>query len=265
MSYEARGPVGLIALWKRWYRGDGVLTDDSAMFAAALAALNLMGATLSVLWLVLPHPGHANELTIVGATLAAYALGTVLVLGQRAKPWWMFQLSIALDTLVISIALIATGDPGSQYAFYYLWATLYAVCFFSARMIAIQAAWVCVAYAGSLAVIGSERSWSRSGSCRARFGRQLEDALADRDEGPIAVAFVDLDHFKRVQRQPRACGRRRAARRRRRAPARAHGAIDAARPVRRRRVPGAVPRPRLGGRGAPLTRGVRPAVPRRGL
>ena len=66
----------------------------------------------------------------------------------------MFQLSIALDTLVISVALVATGDPGSVYAFYYLWATLYAVCFFSARQIAVQAAWVCAAYAVSLALIG---------------------------------------------------------------------------------------------------------------
>ena len=153
MSYDSRGPAGLIALWRRWCRGDGELTDDSAMFAAALAALNLMGATLSVLWLVLPHPEGANERVIVAATVAAFGLGAFLVLGRRVKPWWMFQVSIALDTLVISIALVATGDPGSVYAFYYLWATLYAVCFFSRRQIALQAAWVCTAYAGSLALI----------------------------------------------------------------------------------------------------------------
>ena len=82
--------VGVLALWKRWYRSDGELTDDSAMFAAALAALNIMGATLSVVWLVLPHPGAANEGVIVAATLAAYVLGTFLVLGPR-KPWWMFR------------------------------------------------------------------------------------------------------------------------------------------------------------------------------
>ena len=145
---------GVLALWKRWYRSDGELTDDTAMFAAALAALNIMGATLSVLWLVLPHPAEAREGVIVTATLAAYVLGTFLVLGPRQKRWWIFQASIALDTLVISIALAATRDPGSVYAFYYLWATLYAVCFFSRRQIALQGVWVCVAYAGSLALIG---------------------------------------------------------------------------------------------------------------
>ena len=229
--------VGLLALWKRWYRGDGELTDDSAMFAAALAALNIMGATLSVLWLVLPHPAEAHEGVIVTATLAAYVLGTFLVLGPRAKPWWMFQASIALDTLVISIALVATRDPGSVYAFYYLWATLYAVCFFGRRQIALHAVWVCVAYAGSLALIGGNPAallaqWvlpmvtllaagtlvrqltgrlRRSEATlrhdaghdpltglpnRALFGERLADVLAESQ--PVAVVFIDLDHFKRV-------------------------------------------------------------------
>jgi diguanylate cyclase (GGDEF)-like protein len=240
MSRETRGPNGLFALWRRWYRDDGGPTDDSAMFAAALAALNLMGATLSVLWLVLPHPGRVNELVIASATLAAYALGTFLVLGGRAKPWWMFQASIALDTLVISVALVATRDPGSVYAFYYLWATLYAVCFFSARQIALQALWVCTAYAVSLALIGGREpgalvaQWllpmvtllaagvlvrqltmrlrrtetalrhdARHDALtalpnRAWFDECLEAALADPAPGALAVAFIDLDHFKRV-------------------------------------------------------------------
>ena len=230
----------MIALWQRWYRGDGELTEDSAMFAAALAALNLMGATLSVLWLALPHPGHADELTIGGATLAEFALGIFLVLVRGAKPWWMFQVSIALDTLVISVALVATGDAGSVYAFYYLWATLYAVCFFKPRQIVIQAVWVCVAYAAALALIGGRPATSlvsqwlmpmitllaagtlvrqltgrlrrnettmRHDSAhdpltgllnRTLFGQRLERALADPGRGPIAVAFIDLDHFKRV-------------------------------------------------------------------
>ena len=115
---------------RQWRRGDGGLTEDSRMFAVALAALNWMGATVSALWLLLPHPDGANMTPIIIATLAAYLLGVLLLAGSRPHPLWMFQGAIALDTLVISVALVATGDPGSVYAFYYLWATLYAVCFF---------------------------------------------------------------------------------------------------------------------------------------
>ena len=241
MPYESSGPTGLIALWRRWYRGDGELTEDSAMFAAALAALNLMGATpVRAVAGAAASGATRTSASSSAATLAAYGLGTFLVLGRRAKPWWMFQVSIALDTLVISIALVATGDPGSVYAFYYLWATLYAVCFFSARQIALQAAWVCAAYAGSLALIGGREPaalvshWllpmvtllaagtlvrqltarlRRSEATlrhdaghdpltglpnRACFGERLDAALAEPGHEPVAVAFIDLDHFKRV-------------------------------------------------------------------
>ena len=191
MSNDSRGPAGLIALWKRWYRGDGELTDDSAMFAAALAALNLMGATLSVaLAGAAAHDDQADEGVIVCATVAAFALGTYLVVGRRAKPWWMFQVSIALDTLVISVALVATRDPGSVYAFYYLWATLYAVCFFTARQIALQAAWVCTAYAISLALIG-EQSGDRA---------DLAMAAADVDAARRGDARARLDRPSAVDR-----------------------------------------------------------------
>jgi diguanylate cyclase (GGDEF)-like protein len=133
---------------------------------------------------------------------------------------------------------VATGDPGSEYAFYYLWATLYAVCVFNARQIALQGVWVCLAYALSLALIGERPAgalvaqWMlpvatllaagtlvrqltgrlrRSEALlrhdaghdaltglpnRAHFDALLEDALVV--GAPVAVAFIDLDDFKRV-------------------------------------------------------------------
>ena len=147
------------------------------------------------------------------------------------------QVSIALDTLVISVALVATGDAGSVYAFYYLWATLYAVCFFGRRQIALQATWVCAAYAGSLALIGGDPTallsqWllpmatllaagmlvrQLTGRLRRSEARLRHDAghdpltglpnralfgerLADAlaEAQPVTVVFIDLDHFKRV-------------------------------------------------------------------
>ena len=51
----------------------------------------------------------------------------------------MLQAAIAVDTFVVSLALVATRDPGSVYAFYYLWVGLYAVCFFRMRLVAIHA------------------------------------------------------------------------------------------------------------------------------
>ena len=223
---------------RQWRSGDGTLTEDSRMFAFALAALNWVGATFSALWLVLPHPDGATVIPIIGATLAAYGLGVLLLAGSRPHPLWMFQAAIALDTLVISVALVATGDPGSEYAFYYLWATVYAVCFFNARQIALQGVWVCLAYAVSLALIGERPAgalvsqWMLPMATLLATGtlvRQLtsrlrrSEALLRHDAGhdaltglpnrtqfdallddalvggvPVAIAFIDLDDFKRV-------------------------------------------------------------------
>ena len=63
-------PVSLLSLWKRWGRGEADSTDESVISAAALSALNHLGAALSLLWLVLPHPGGAQEPPIACATLA---------------------------------------------------------------------------------------------------------------------------------------------------------------------------------------------------
>ena len=150
---RSRGPVALLDLWKRWGRGEGDPTDESAISAAALAALNIIGAALSVLWLVLPHSGDAQELPIAGATAALCAVAAALTTGRRPKPPSMLQTAIAVDTFVVSLALVATRDPGSIYAFYYLWVGLYAVCFLRMRHVAIHAAWLCIAYAGSLALL----------------------------------------------------------------------------------------------------------------
>jgi len=140
------------ALSARFGHPERDLTADISIFAAALAALNAMAASLSLLWLALPHPAGADERTIAYSALVGCGLGVCLLVSR--KPLWLVRLSVAADTLVISIAVVATGDTHSVYAFYYLWTTLYAVCFFDARQIAIQTAWVGVAYGGSLALLG---------------------------------------------------------------------------------------------------------------
>ena len=170
--------------------------------------------------------------------MAIAACATSRRTGTHKRPWGL-QLSVAADTLVISTALVATGDVQSVYAYYYLWTTLYAVCFFSTRQIAIQGTWVCVAYAGALAVLGGPpvelftqwllpmvtllaagllvrqlTSRLRRNAARVRhaaghdpltglanralFSDWLDAALAEPDGDPVAVLFMDLDHFKRV-------------------------------------------------------------------
>ena len=229
-------PVGLRSRWTRWGRGDGDSTDDSVISAGTLAALNFLSGALSMLWLVLPHPGGARALPIACATLAFCAVGTALVTGRRPKPAWMLHAALAVDTFLVSLALVASGDAGSVYAFDYLWVGLYAVCFFRRPVLAVNGVWLCMAYGGALALIDGapatqwlvptltllaagtllrqvtnrlRRSEDRLRHAaghdaltglanRGLFDARLEAALADPEGDLRAVAFVDLDHFKPV-------------------------------------------------------------------
>ena len=90
---------------------------------------------------------------IAGATFAFCAVAAVLIAGRQPKPAWLPHTAIAVDTLVVSVCLVATRDASSVYAFSYLWVGLYAACFFGLRQVAIHAAWLGIAYAGSLALL----------------------------------------------------------------------------------------------------------------
>ena len=132
---------------------NGALADRRATFAGAFATLNVIGACVSLLWLRFPHEPVAHQRTVLAATLAALALGLLvgLVAPRRA---WTLRAAVSADTLIISVALIASGDPCGIYSYYYLWAPLYAFCFFSPRDTLLQGALVAAAYALSLLAIG---------------------------------------------------------------------------------------------------------------
>ena len=158
----------MLAPWKRWARGEGDPTDESELCAAALAALNILAAALSLLWLVLAHPGGARTLPIACATFAFCAVATVLIAGRWPKPSWMLQTAIALDTLAVSVCLVATRDPSSVYAFYYLCVGLYAACFSGcARSRSTRRGWASPTPVRSHCSTRRPSRGSRSGWCRS--------------------------------------------------------------------------------------------------
>ncbi len=210
--------------------------DDGPLIARSLAYLFISGGGLSLVWLALPHTAAADDLNVLIPSLIAVGWGFVLIVGMDRIPMWMLKATISLATVVITWAMVANHQDGSVYVLYYLWATLYAYCFFSRAQAVFQTALVGIAYAAVLVV--QRETWTAeiarwlltmatlavagmlvrylSETLRHRslhdpltglpnrrlflkeLHRALRDAAASPDAGRPAVAFLDLDRFKFV-------------------------------------------------------------------
>ena len=125
----------------------------------SLAWLHVLGASLSVVWLLMPHAAGAQELLIVGATLGAYLIAAILFIGRAQVSLVAVQALMLGTTTVISVAAAASAERGSVYGLFYLWATLYAFSFFSRRQALLQVASVAGAYALVLVVQRASTPW----------------------------------------------------------------------------------------------------------
>ncbi len=121
--------------------------DDRALIARALAFLFFAGATLSVIWLKLPHSPRASETGVTLMTVGAYSVGLVLIVGFDRLPMFALKAAITAATIVITGAVLATHENGSPYVAFYFWATVYAFSFFSLRQALGQTALMGVAFA----------------------------------------------------------------------------------------------------------------------
>ena len=208
--------------------------QDRPLIARSLAFLFLVGASLSVVWLLAPHSPESDDRIVLGMTVAAYATGIVLFAGYDRLPMSALKAAVVAATIVITGAVYANHENGSTYVVYYFWATVYAFAFFSLGQAIFQTALVGIAF-GSVLYLQSDiwqaeiARWLLVIATTAAAGllvrfltgalrhRSLHDPLtglpnrrlylASLDEAlertaqdgrQIAVLFLDLDGFKYV-------------------------------------------------------------------
>ena len=210
--------------------------DDRALISRALAFLFFAGATLSVIWLKLPHSTETSDAGVIVMTVGAYVVGAVLIVGFDRLPMFVLKASITAATIVITGAILANHENGSTYVYFYFWATVYAFSFFSLRQALGQTALMGVAF--GLVLVLQRGIWQEeiarwllaigttlaagmlvrflTGTLRHRsvhdpltglanrrlyltaLDEALERAREDRRSGSVAVLFLDLDGFKYV-------------------------------------------------------------------
>jgi diguanylate cyclase (GGDEF)-like protein len=123
---------------------------DARLGARALGWLYLAGATIGLVSLLLPHPPHADVPGLYSNVGLAYAGGVGLMIAASRVRVWMLHAAIVVGSLVITRAVLLSGDSVSFYSVWFIWVGLYSFYFFGRRAAACHVALVAGLYAATL-------------------------------------------------------------------------------------------------------------------
>lgn len=123
---------------------------DPRLGARALGWLFFAGATIGLVSLLLPHPPRADVPGLYSNVGLAYAGGLGLLFGAAKVRLWMLHVAIVVGSLVITRAVLLSGETVSFYSVWFIWVGLYAFYFFSRVAAACHVALVAALYGATL-------------------------------------------------------------------------------------------------------------------
>lgn len=132
---------------------------DESIRADVIGALFLLGAALTVVSLLSPHPDEGKAV-IWGVIVTATVVGVVLI--GRSTRWSTPAIhgAVALGSVCINTLMLASGIAAGVYAAMFCWVVLVAVNFFSARAAVLHFVWMMGGYALVLTMVPSGGGYS---------------------------------------------------------------------------------------------------------
>jgi diguanylate cyclase (GGDEF)-like protein len=130
---------------------DGPELGESPLPARALGSLYLAGATIGLVSLLLPHSAKADDAGLYSNVVLAYLGGFALVLCASRARGWMLHVALVAGTVLITRAILLSGEPVSFYSVWFIWVGLYAFYFCGRAAAAGHVTLVSVLYAVTLA------------------------------------------------------------------------------------------------------------------
>ena len=146
-------PVAPFAATRRGradHRPVGAWDVDPRLGARALGWLYLAGATIGLLSLLLPHPVRADVIGLYSNVGIAGVAGVVLVVAAPKVRLWMLHAAVVAGSLIITRAVMLSGESVSFYSVWFIWVGLYAFYFFGRRAAASHVALIAALYAVTL-------------------------------------------------------------------------------------------------------------------
>jgi diguanylate cyclase (GGDEF)-like protein len=143
-------PVIALRSWS-WTRRARPFPYSRDVAAGAMALMWLVGGTVSLLAVLLPHPSgiHVPVVAVIGGIAPFVAAGIWLL--RTHLPGSAFPLLLATGSVIIT-TLVAVGAGTSpaaaaSFSFFYTWIVMYALMFFAPLTAAAEIAGAAIAYA----------------------------------------------------------------------------------------------------------------------
>lgn len=158
----------------RWHSHHGLAAEvsDPGTMARSGAYVFGSGATLALIWLFLPVSGRVDTNAMLAMVGVSYAMVALLVAGYDQIPEWGFRAFLFGFTLIVSGMIFYSGKSASPYSFFYVWAALYALYFFSSTEAARHVLFMGFCYAAVLVA----HHWT--GNTIGDFAVAIEDSAA---------------------------------------------------------------------------------------
>lgn len=99
---------------------------ETRLAARALGSLFVAGATIGLVSLLLPHPPQADVIGLFSNVGLAYAGGVGLLLAASRVRVWALHTALTMGALLITRAVVLSGDAVSFYSVWFIWLGLYA-------------------------------------------------------------------------------------------------------------------------------------------
>lgn len=151
------------------------------------------GGALILAHLTLPNAGGGHDGLLVAAAAGCFALAALITVARRSLPAWSYQLFLTAASFITVLAVYASGDSTSAYAWFFFWLAISAFYFFDDAAAAEQAVVLLIAVALAVAADPGKitsapvANWILytctlvvAGALMGRMGRMRVSSLQDR-------------------------------------------------------------------------------------
>ncbi len=129
------------------------------MLPRVIGVLYAAAGILGLVSIVLPHPAGSDETGLALNAIAAILFGALFFAFAASVPRWLTQVSVALGSVMIALAVYFSGAAG-VFSSMFVWIAAFTALFLSQRATFLQLSWLLVCYTVALLNVNDSTGYS---------------------------------------------------------------------------------------------------------